>query len=213
MIYKKISVERKKSENGDVFCAKALFPYSLEDTLECGQCFRHELVKKEPDGRIEYIVPIEDKLVRVRQEKLGEVMFLDTDEETVNNLLIPYFSLDTDYGEIKKDIISRTDSEWLRSAADAAEGIAILRQDPWQALFSFIVSQNNNIPRIRKIIREIAAEYGVNISLQNRAQVCPLGIIDSTPCEEKCRECGRCPPLAGVLTAFCARIATSFAAF
>ena len=192
MICKNFLIEKKVDDKKEIFNVKVSFPYSLEDTLECGQCFRHELVKKEPCGSVEYLVPIADKLVRVRQERLGEVIFYDTDEDAVVNLLIPYFSLDTDYGEIKRDIISRTDSEWLRTAAEAAEGIAILRQDPWQALFSFIISQNNNIPRIRKIIREICAEYGVNISLQNGVTICPLGIINGTPCEEKCKFCGRC---------------------
>ena len=191
MISKKILIEKKTHGEKTVFLVKAPFPYSLEDTLECGQCFRHELVKKE-DGYVEYIVPLGGILARVAQEKLGEVLFFDTDEKTVESVLIPYFSLDTDYGEIKRDIVDRTDSEWLKRAADAAEGIAILRQDPWQTLFSFIISQNNNIPRIRKIVREICAEYGVNISLQNSAELCPIGIISSTPCEEKCKACGRC---------------------
>ena len=97
-----------------------------------------QTVKKKEDGYVEYIVPLGSILARVGQEKLGEVLFFGTDEETVESILIPYFSLDTDYGEIKRDITLRTDSEWLRRAADAAEGIAILRQDPWQTLFSFI---------------------------------------------------------------------------
>jgi len=69
----------------------------------------------------------------------------------------PYF--DECYEKIKDDIRKRTDSAWLKSAIDAAGGIAILRQDAWEALFSFIVSQNNNIPRIKKIIAEISALY------------------------------------------------------
>ena len=191
MISKKISIEKKTYLEREAFAVKAPFPYSLEDTLECGQCFRHELVKK-TDGYVEYVVPVGNLLVRVGQAERGELIFFDTDEKTVRELLIPYFSLDTDYGAIKADIVSRTDSEWLRVAADTAEGIAILRQDPWQTLFSFIISQNNNIPRIRKIVREICAEYGVNISLQNNATDCPINLIGCTPCEEKCKSCGRC---------------------
>jgi N-glycosylase/DNA lyase len=54
------------------------------------------------------------------------------------------------------------------------------------------VSQNNNIPRIRKIIREISAAYGVNLCLQNGIKKCPLGKTDATPCEEICKNCGAC---------------------
>ena len=165
--------------------------YDLRDTLECGQCFRYEEVAH--DGEYsEYIIPVGDVLISVGQRKRGELIFYDAGDEEFETVIRPYFTLDTDYEKIRTDIISRTDSEWLRSAAECAKGIAILKQEPWETLFSFIVSQNNNIPRIRKIIREICAAYGVNISLRNHAQKCPANKIDGTPCEEKCKNCGIC---------------------
>ena len=192
MISQNFSVEKKSRGGESVYEVTASFPYSLEDTLECGQCFRHELIKKEPTGYVEYLIPLGSSLVRVGQEAVGKVLFYSTDENEVKNTLIPYFSLDVDFGKIKRDITERTESEWLKKAADSAEGIAILRQNGWQTLFSFIISQNNNIPRIRRIIREICAEYGVNISLQNGAKTCPINIISTTPCNENCAKCGRC---------------------
>ena len=82
MISKKISIEKKTYLEREAFAAKAPFPYSLEDTLECGQCFRHELVKK-TDGYVEYVVPVGNLLVRVGQAERGELIFFDTDEKTV----------------------------------------------------------------------------------------------------------------------------------
>lgn len=184
-----IKKEVVRAREATVVCG--LGEYSLPDTLECGQCFRYEPTVIE-DGYREYITVVADSLITVGQRKLGELIFYGTDEEELENVIRPYFTLDTDYGKIKADIISRTDSQWLRKAAESAGGIAILKQDPWEALFSFIVSQNNNIPRIRKIIRQLSAAYGVNISLQKKLAKCPLGKIDGTPCEEKCRECGCC---------------------
>ena len=113
-------------------------------------------------------------------------------EKTFLEVCVPYFSLNTDYEKIRADITERTDSEWLCKAAECARGIVILAQDPWETLLSFIISQNNNIPRIRKIIKRISAEYGVNISLQNGAKSCPAKKTDATPCEEICKACGCC---------------------
>ena len=70
--------------------------------------------------------------------------------------------------------------------------MVILRQEPWETLFSFIVSQNNNIPRIRKIIRSVCAEYGENLAVREGLDACPVGKCDGKPSEEKCRGCGIC---------------------
>ena len=191
MINKNFSIKNSSFEGRAALLVTDLGEYSLRDTLECGQCFRYELIKDE-DGYVEYVIPTGSTLFHVGQAKRGELYFFDTDEETLRRVGAPFFSLDVDYTKIREDIISRTDSEWMKNAALAGGGIAILRQDAWEALFSFIVSQNNNIPRIRKIIRELSAAYGVNISLQKGAKSCPCGKIDGAPCEEKCKSCGIC---------------------
>ncbi len=184
--------EIRKFEDGrEGIEVKELGSYSLEDTLECGQCFRHQLIKKE-NGYTEYMTVVRDRLVFVGQRKKGELIFYNTDTEFFEEVIVPYFSLMTDYERICRDIISKTDSEWLKSAADAGKGIAILKQDEWEALFSFIVSQNNNIPRIRKIIGQISAEYGTNLCLQNGITKCPLGKINVAPCHKMCKNCGAC---------------------
>ena len=165
--------------------------YCLRDTMECGQCFRYERVAGECPDR--YRTVVGDVIIDVGQRERGELLFFGMTDADFERVARPYFALDTALCEIKADILRRTDSEWLRAAAELGGGIAILKQDPWETLVSFIISQNNNIPRIRKIVREICAEYGVNLYLQGGgAENCPLGIIDGTPCEEKCKKCGRC---------------------
>lgn len=166
------------------------FEYSLEDTLECGQCFRYQK-KLCKDGYIEYLIPVGDALVEVGQRKRGELLFFDLGEEQTSRVA-EFFSLNTDFGAIRREIAARTDSEWLKAAAEYAGGIAILKQDEWEAVFSFIVSQNNNIPRIRKIIRELSAAYGENLAIKKGLKKCPLDLINTAPCQEKCRECGIC---------------------
>lgn len=164
---------------------------NLTDTLECGQAFRYECICRE-EGYVEYLTVVGDLLIRVGQRAEGELIFYGISEEELERTAIPYFALDRDFEAIRADVMARTSSEWLRDAAEQAGGIVILKQDPWEALFSFIISQNNNIPRIRKIIRKISAEYGKNLAEARGLSVCPLPDRDHAPCEGKCRECGIC---------------------
>ena len=165
--------------------------YDLRDTLECGQCFRYEEIA-DTEGGCEYVITVGESVIRVKQPSRGELIFFGISDDEFENTVRPFFALDTELSEIKEDIISKTNSEWLKRAAEYSCGIAILKQDPWEALLSFIISQNNNIPRIRKIIKQICAEYGVNIALQKSFRSCPAKRIDGTPCEEKCASCGIC---------------------
>ena len=167
--------------------------YCLRDTLECGQLFRYERVTEGEHLPDNYVVTAAGRVIEVAQREPGELIFFGVDDAASDPAIRELFALDTSLEEIKRDVISRTDSEWLRTAAEMGGGIAILKQDPWEMLVSFIISQNNNIPRIRKIIREISAEYGENLLLsQGGAKKCPLSRIDGTPCKEKCGKCGVC---------------------
>jgi N-glycosylase/DNA lyase len=165
--------------------------YNLKDTMECGQCFRYERIERD-DGYTEYMTVTHGKLIRVVQREPGELIFPEMSDEDFEKTARGYFSLDTDLKAVCDDIIGRTDSDWLKRAADFAGGIAILSQDPFEALISFIISQNNNIPRIRKIVREICAQYGSNLSLENDNKSCPIKHISDKPDANVCKSCGRC---------------------
>ena len=164
---------------------------SLKDTLECGQAFRYEKLLEE-ENYVEYLTVAYGKIIIVGQEKAGELIFYGRWDETYERAVSRYFAFDTDFEKIRLDILGRTDSKWLREAAECAKGIAILKQEPWETLFSFIISQNNNIPRIRKIIRAISAEYGDNLALSQGLTECPIRAEGCYPGCEKCRECGIC---------------------
>ena len=163
----------------------------LTDTLECGQAFRYEQIARE-DGYVEYMTVVKDCIVRVGQRQRGELLFYGISDEEFEEVVRPYFALDTDFVAIRNDVCAHTDSEWLISAAEEARGIVILAQEPWEALFSFIVSQNNNIPRIRKIIRALSAEYGENLAVRRGLGKCPLGLTCNAPSDEVCKGCGAC---------------------
>ena len=183
--------KREIWEGRDAIIVSELGDYSLRDTLECGQAFRYELIESR-EGWTEYMTVIGEELIFVGQRQAGELIFFDITDEVFDSVIVRYFALDVDYGKIREDVTKRCKSEWLARAAHSARGVVILKQDEWEALFSFIVSQNNNIPRIRKIIRELSAAYGVNICLQKGLKKCPLSKISTTPCENLCKNCGSC---------------------
>ena len=184
--------------------------YSLRDTLECGQCFRHVDLSEGGDGGDSFITVIGKNLIRVSQPERGTLVFHGIGEENFEKIARPYFALDRSLSEVKADILAGTDSVFLKEAAEIGEGIAILGQDPWETLVSFIISQNNNIPRIKKIIRRISAEYGVNLSLhipeaastakpneneaKSKTQVAPCQVSEGkSEKDERCEGCALCP--------------------
>lgn len=185
---------QKKSdvyENKPVTVIDGLGFMSLKDTLECGQTFRYEMIKESGDY-VEYMTVAYGKIIRVGQRKPGELIFFDEWTEEYEATVSEYFRFDTDFEEIRKDVLSRTESDWLKNAAESAKGIVILKQEPWETLFSFIISQNNNIPRIRKIIRSICLEYGENLSVKSGFSACPLPQKECIPGSDECKKCGIC---------------------
>ncbi len=173
----------------DALVVSALGDMSLKDTLECGQAFRYEELFSEGDYT-EYLTVAMERLILVGQSRSGELIFYGMGMDDLP-MLTRYFTLDLDYGAVRKMISDKTDSEWMKRAAECSKGIHILKQDAWEALFSFIISQNNNIPRIRKIIRRLAAEYGENLAKKSGLTKCPKGLCDEVD-EATCRQCGIC---------------------
>ncbi|MBR3599819.1 MAG: DNA-3-methyladenine glycosylase 2 family protein, partial [Lachnospiraceae bacterium] len=100
-----------------------------------------------------------------------------------------YFDIETDYGKIKQDILS-IDSR-LRDAIEAKPGIRILKQDLFETLISFIISQNKQIPHIKQIVHLISERYGNKIELSDGRSVYAFPTVEqlSAVSEEELREC------------------------
>ncbi|WP_028516592.1 DNA-3-methyladenine glycosylase family protein [Ruminococcus flavefaciens] len=126
----------------------------LDETLDCGQAFRW---KKIPSDHICTYKGafINDKLT-ISQTDKGCFIFHNTDENDFISKWISYFDFETDYSELKKEF---SEDATLSKACEFAGGIRLLRQDSWECLISFIISQNNNIPRIKGIIDRLCENY------------------------------------------------------
>jgi len=124
---------------------------SLSDTLCCGQSFRW----REVDGGFRGTAF--GKTVTVCKD--GEDLLIKgTSREDFDSIWKSYFDLDTDYVAIRRDLSEK--HPVLSEAAKFAPGIHILRQEPFEALVSFIISQNNNIKRIEGIVDRLCENFG-----------------------------------------------------
>jgi N-glycosylase/DNA lyase len=93
-------------------------------------------------------------------EDSGKFYLYGATEEDFYNIWLRYLGLDTDYDAIDRDILERSDNPALKDAVEYGRGIRILKQEPWETVCSFIISQNNNIPRIKKIISAMCEKFG-----------------------------------------------------
>lgn len=126
--------------------------FNLKQTLDCGQCFRWEEIEPDKHHGVAY-----NKALTVSQQGTT-VVFHNCTKTDFENIWFDYFDLGTDYNEIRKELA--TLHPVLKEAQQYAPGIRILRQEPWEALCSFIISQNNNIPRIKGIIKRLCETFG-----------------------------------------------------
>ncbi|MCQ2547588.1 MAG: 8-oxoguanine DNA glycosylase [Clostridia bacterium] len=128
--------------------------FDLEQIFECGQCFRWKACA---DNMYEGVAF--DRYVQV--EYIDHRLAIYGADEADRELWASYFDLDRDYGYIKAKISS--DDENMAKAIEKGPGIRILKQDPWEAIISFIISQNNNIPRIKSSIEKLCQCYGKDL--------------------------------------------------
>lgn len=141
----------KYYEQNNAVIAEGINSFDIGQILECGQCFRFN---KLAFG--EYMIIAFRKILHIKQTG-DKVLFYPCTKDDFENIWINYFELDRDYNKIK-EILSKDDV--LKTAVSFAPGIRILNQEPWECLISFIISQNNRIPMIKQVIKNISEKFG-----------------------------------------------------
>ena len=131
----------------------------LKQIADSGQCFRWKNT-----GENEYTVVAFDRALRIKQD--GNEFELDCDEADWNNIWKSYLDMDTDYAGIAK-LIADGDDAHLKEAYAYGSGVRILRQDLWEMIVTFLISQQNNIVRIRRCIKNICETYGTAKTASN----------------------------------------------
>ena len=123
-------------------------------SCECGQCFRFNKISES-----EYVIFAQNRSLTIRKQD-ENWLFLDITEEEFNGKFVRYFDLERNYGEIIKGY---SGDENITRAVKSGSGIRIFRQDAFETIISFIISANNNIPRIKKIIEALCKLLGERV--------------------------------------------------
>lgn len=138
-----------------IYVIKNQDSFELEDIFECGQCFRWN---EQEDGS--YTGVIKNGIINVKKED-ETITFTGICDKNIEEVVNEYFNLKRDYEKIKEQL-GNVD-EYLKTSIQYGKGIRILNQDLWETIISFIISANNNIPRIKGIIERISQKYGNEI--------------------------------------------------
>ena len=104
-------------------------------------------------------------VLNVKKEN-NKIIFEGVCDGKIEEIVADYFDLNTNYEEIKCKL-SKIDN-YLKTSIEYGNGIRILNQDLWETIISFIISANNNIPRIKGIIDRISKKYGEKIEYRNK---------------------------------------------
>lgn len=140
----------KIKEDKNKLILEDLKDFNLTHIFECGQCFRWN---KEDDNS--YTGVIRNKVINVKQN--NSTVEFNNATMFDYNLIKDYFDLDTDYTKVK-EIINVDDI--MKKAISFGEGIRILNQDEWETMISFMISANNRIPMIKKVIENLSTSFG-----------------------------------------------------
>lgn len=152
--------------------------FSPSQIYDSGQCFRMRQLSED-----RYQVIAGGKLLELKQQEDTVILFCDRQE--YDEVWKHYFDLDTDYGVFLGKVGVR--DKYLAEAVRFGSGVRILNQDLWEMIISFIISQQNNIKRIRKCIETICSKYG-----EDRQGFFDFPTPESlaSASEEELRECG-----------------------
>ncbi len=136
---------------------------NVEKTFDCGQCFRFDKVNNS-EHESEYSGVAYGRAVSFASED-DKLFIYNSDMKDFELIWRRFLAIDMDYAQIDMDILLRSGGTVMEAACNYGRGIRILRQEPFEALISFIISQNNNIPRIKKIIETLSRNCGKSIDI------------------------------------------------
>ncbi len=172
----------KKDERGEKVTETQILTtddFDLKKIFECGQCFRWN---ENPDGSFTGVA--RGRAARIRGG--GGKFFITGSEDDVRDVWHGYFDLDRDYRALRESVCI---DGYMRAASDFGAGIRILNQDRWETLCSFIISQCNNIHRIKRIVEELCRRFGEPVEFDggifytfpDAGKIAPLSPADLAP--------------------------------
>ena len=137
--------------------------FDVRRVFDCGQCFRFDPVTHSRH-EVEFAGCAFGKYISVAQD--GDTVYIyNSTLDEFESVWKRFLGLDRDYAEINDSILSLSQNPTLADAVSTSSGIRILKQDEWESICSFIISQNNNIPRIKKLVAALCQRCGDKIDV------------------------------------------------
>ncbi len=145
-------------EKNELIIIKGVLDFNLEQIVDSGQAFRFY---KMGEG---YVLVAFGRVIEIKKIN-DDIIIENSSLEDVSNIWVDYFDLKRDYGEIKNVFLK--DSVMI-SAIEYGSGIRMLAQDKWEMLITFIISQQNNIPRIKSIVNALCTNFGEKVEYKGQ---------------------------------------------
>ncbi len=134
---------------------KDIDSFEPKDIFDCGQCFRWN---QQEDGS--YMGVVGENVLNVKKEN-KKIIIQGIGKDNLQKVVEEYFDLTRDYAKIKEELAQIDEN--MKNSIQYGQGIRILNKDLWETIISYIISANNNIPRIKGIIERLAKKYGNKI--------------------------------------------------
>lgn len=134
---------------------KVTKPFKLDETVTCGQIFR--FFKQEDSS---YDIILKDRIINVYMKDCYLVVS-SNNEDDLEKVVRNYFDLDNDY-DVMDEYLTKVDDK-LVPAIEFSKGLKMIKQDPFETIFEYIISANNGVPQIASALNNIANKYGKKV--------------------------------------------------
>ncbi|MDO5328903.1 MAG: DNA glycosylase [Coriobacteriia bacterium] len=136
--------------------------FDLDMIIDSGQCFRARLLE---NGYYRFVSGKNVLYIKPVREITQSNNYRILTNASWDKFWVEYFDLDRDYGSIARDI--KHNDKFMKRAEEYSRGIRILRQDPWETLVSFVISQRKSIPAIKSCVEVLCQKYGDRIEINH----------------------------------------------
>lgn len=134
--------------------------FNLKDTITCGQIFRYEYNQDNS-----YDIIYSERIINIKQEK-NELIITSNNENNLEKIIKEYFSLNKSYNDMNKILLDSDPN--LKKIIDFCRGFKIMKTPIYETIISYIISQNNRVPQIKKSLDNIAKKFGKKVIFNNK---------------------------------------------